>query len=68
MASISRVKPGDTVDCNIKGRQFSAKVVRRDADALVITPPRGITWHRVTARQVTKVHRYDPRKSQITEA
>lgn len=68
MASISRVKPGDTVDCNIKGRQFSAKVVAHDGDTLRIDPPKGITWHRVTARQVTKVYRWNPRLTQITEA
>lgn len=68
MANISRVKPGDRVTVNIRGRVFDAVVEERTEEGLRIQPPKNINYYNVTSRQVTKVHKWDPRRTQIKEA
>lgn len=53
MAPIGRVKPGDQVQCNIRGRIFWATVLERIDGGLKIEPPHGVNYFHVTARQVT---------------
>jgi hypothetical protein len=48
-------KPGRRVQCNVRGRIFEAEVLERTAEGLRIAPPRGISYHHVSARQVRKV-------------
>jgi hypothetical protein len=60
------VRPGTRVDCNVKGRKFAATVMERTPTGLRVCPPRGCTYHHVTARQVTKLHKWDPAVTQIT--
>lgn len=63
--NLSRVKPGDRVECNVRGRHFTATVVARSTEGLEVEPPKGVTYRHVTARQVVKVLRWDPRRTQV---
>lgn len=54
--NLAQVCPGDEVTCNVKGREFRATVVEKVDTGLKITPPHGVTYHHVTARQVRKRH------------
>lgn len=69
MATIPRtLRPGTRLDCNVRGRTFTAAFHSRNDDGtLRIDPPRGVTYHHVTAAQVKKVHRWDPYATQITD-
>lgn len=58
--TLERVHTGDVVTCNVRGRLFIAKVTAKEPGALVVEPvTRGITYRRVTARQVLKRMRGD---------
>lgn len=47
------IRPGDRVECNVRGRRFWAEARELEASGrLRIIPPAGITYYRVTARQV----------------
>lgn len=61
-----RFKPDTFVSCNVRGRMFRARVVERVPSGVRIEPPAGITYHVVTARQITAIHTngFDPRASQ----
>lgn len=62
-----KIASGTRVDCNVGGRMFSATVEERTPTGVRIRPPKGHTYYHVTARQVTKVHKWDPYASQITK-
>lgn len=52
------IKEGDEVKCNVRGRQFPAKVEEKHPGELVVTPlVPNITYFRVTAKQVERVIR-----------
>lgn len=61
------LEPGTLLDCNVRGRTFTAAVVVRTSTGVQVDPPAGITYHHVTATQVKKVHRWDPTSTQVTE-
>jgi hypothetical protein len=50
---LASVKTGDIVGCDVRGQSFLAFVDRREDGLLEVEPiKRGITYRRVTARQV----------------
>jgi hypothetical protein len=54
LMNLSRVRPGDRVTVNVRGRVFDATVDAKLADGrLRLNPPAGITYYHCTARQVT---------------
>ncbi len=55
--SLQGVRPGDTVTCCVKGRQFVATVRLVGEGWVRVDPPAGITYYHVKARQVVKRHR-----------
>lgn len=62
--SISTAKPGDLVECNVKGREFVARVhgeaYREKGRGLVIDVrplSRNISYYNVRGREVTAVYR-----------
>jgi hypothetical protein len=64
----AEIKPGTRVDCNVRGRCFTAGVVERTATGVRVDPPAGITYHHVLAAQVKKLHRWDPARTQVKVA
>lgn len=55
--TITSIRPGDQLECNVRGREFTA-VARGEAHngTIQVEPlTRGITYRRVTARQVVRV-------------
>lgn len=63
----AKLKPGTRLDCNVRGRTFTARVVERTPTGVRVSPPVGISYHHVTARQVVRVHKWDPYASLVTE-
>jgi hypothetical protein len=63
----ANLKPGTRLDCNVRGRVFTATVLARTPTGVRVSPPSGITYHHVTAKQVARVHKWDPYATQITE-
>lgn len=58
---IASVKPADLVRCDRLGRQFWARVERREGRALAITPvSRNISYHRATSREVLEHYAHRP--------
>lgn len=58
---LSRVREGDEIKCNVRGRVFEAVVEEKLPGQLRIKPlSRGITYFTVTARDVEKVLRKRP--------
>lgn len=54
--NLSRVHPGSVVRCDVLGRVFTALVIGKPAAGEVeIDPPKGVTYRRLKARQVTEV-------------
>lgn len=65
------IQPGDVVRCDVRGRTFDAPVLVVSGNEIVVDPPAGITYHRVTARQVrARITRggFDPASTQKTGA
>lgn len=62
----TKIKRGTRVDCNVRGRKFTATAVERTPEGLRIQPPKGYTYYHVTPRQVTKLHKWDPAITQVT--
>lgn len=54
------VPEGTLVDCNVRGRLFTATVEERIKGGLRVSPPRGITWRVIKTSQVVKLHTWDP--------
>lgn len=54
--NLARLRPGDTVTCDVRGRRFDARVVELRADGVLVDPPPGVTYYNLTARQVVKRH------------
>lgn len=53
MASLATIKPGDIVECDIKGRRGYALVTDKQGRSLSIKPlTPGFTWRNVTAYQI----------------
>lgn len=52
--NLTSIKPGDTVECNVRGRIFNAEVLEKTELGLRIQPPPNHTYHNVTSRQVRK--------------
>lgn len=64
-----RVLPGDRLECNVRGRVFTATVRAFAPGGYAIHPDsRNITYYRVTKRQVTghEPVAFDPSTSQVT--
>lgn len=62
---------GTQVSCNVKGRVFRAVVVARTPTGVQIIPPANHTYHHVTSRQVTAIHKpgkWDPSRTQVRAA
>lgn len=60
---LSKIREGDEIQCNIKGRVFNAVVEEKlPGEGIRIKPvdPR-YTYFHVTARQVTKIVRREPK-------
>lgn len=50
---LQSIRPGDIVGCDVRGQRFLAMVEAREAGAVSVDPiKRGVTYRRVTARQV----------------
>ena len=54
---LAQVKPGDTVEVNVRGRQFTAEVLELGCPDVPgkpvrVEPPRGITYFHVGASQI----------------
>lgn len=66
---LSRVRPGDTVTCNVRGRIFAARVRDVDIEAgkVVLDPPPGVGYYVVTWRQVTTHARWTPSDAIVTK-
>lgn len=46
--NLRSLKPGDTVECAVRGRVFAATYEGQTMDGgVAITPPRGISYHYV---------------------
>ncbi len=53
---LSRIKEGDEVQCNVRGRVFNARVEEKLPGRLKITPlTPNINYFHVTSQQVQKV-------------
>ena len=52
--NLTSIKLGDTVECYVRGRVFTAEVLEKTELGLRLQPPPGITYHNVTSRQVRK--------------
>jgi hypothetical protein len=53
---LTKVKPGDTIKVNKRGRIFQAEVVEKDRGKLKIKPlDSNISYHEATAREVLQV-------------
>lgn len=69
--NLAAIKVGDVVRCEVRGREFEAGVIEvLPSGHVLLAPPRGVTYHRVTARQVRKrVARaaFDPTTTQRRE-
>lgn len=64
---LTRVRPGDTVTCRVRGWTFEATAIARTDDGrLRIAPPPFCTYHTVRSRQVIacRSNRYNPADSQ----
>ena len=53
--TLSTIRPGDLVRCDVRGRIFHAEALERDAEGLRIRPLEpNITYRHVTARQIAR--------------
>lgn len=65
--NLSRVHPGTVVECNVRGLEFAAPVTAKlGSGELEVDPPRGISYRRVKARQVTAILAPVTRSGQTT--
>jgi hypothetical protein len=51
---LASIKPGDRIEANVRGLVFTATVAERLPGEVRIEPPRGISYMRLTARQVRR--------------
>lgn len=50
--NLGSLKPGDRITADVRGAVFEATVDRLERGAVWVTPPRGFSYRRLTARQV----------------
>lgn len=52
----SKISPGDVVECNRKGRIFTAMVRSRDGSKLIVLPlTKGISYFNISSKDVTAI-------------
>jgi hypothetical protein len=51
---LASIKPGDRIEANVRGLVFTAPVREVHRGEVQIDPPKGVSYFRLTARQVRR--------------
>ena len=61
--NLSRLKPGDTVEVNVRGRKFEATFKGTSYIGALIEPPSNVSYFEVSSRQIVKRIAKGPRQT-----